>query len=235
MRQYAFFDADETLIPFKTMFEFKRFLTWQLMEKDHAKAAAEDSRFRQQIHQMATTLPREEINRFYYSGFAGLKAEYLFASGRLWYQQLKRANIRLFIQPVLDLMAQWHANNIEPVLVSGSADFILQPFCQELGISRVLCSRLQQQNGVFNGQLTGQPVIGNGKAIAMRAFAQQRQLDLATCYAVGDHVSDFPMLETAGQAYVVSNGNQDMVQAAQGKGWRVIHTPVLQAQTIQFL
>lgn len=235
MRQFAFFDADETLIPFKTMFEFKRYLTWQLAGQDSQKAAVEDSRFRQLINQMAATRPREEINRLYYAGFNGLDADYLMSMGRLWYRQLKQAKIDLFIQPVLQMMMNWRARGMEPVLVSGSAPFILQPFCQEIGITHLLCCKLLQDGGVLNGKMAGQPVIGQGKAVALHEFASRNEVDLSRCHAVGDHVSDFPMLEAVGHAFVVSNGNQGLAQMAAGKGWEVIHTPTLQHQPIQFI
>jgi HAD superfamily hydrolase (TIGR01490 family) len=234
MTHYAFFDADETVIAFKTMFEFKRFLNYQLLDRNWKKSCEQDDAFHARIQHMATTLPREEINRYYYSTLAGLRHDFLVETGKTWYQTLKNSGAEIFIKPTMEFMLRLRQKNVVPVIVSGSTDFILRPFFNELGINDILCSQTVVENGKLSGRLEGAPVIGKGKQDAIRAFARSKGADLAECYAVGDHASDFPMLEAVGFPYLVNNGSDAITAIARSRAWGVIENPALKPHEFKF-
>lgn len=106
------------------------------------------------------------------------------------------------------------------VLVTGSLDFIVQPMADYLAVDFVLAPQLHEQDSQFTGELTTAPLIGEEKAKAMRAFAEQHEISLETSYAYGDSQSDLPMLECVGNPVVVNPGKA-LREKALTSGWEM--------------
>ncbi|MGA8255985.1 MAG: haloacid dehalogenase-like hydrolase, partial [Nocardioides sp.] len=64
-------------------------------------------------------------------------------------------------------------------------------------------------------------VYAEEKAVAIRALAEQRGYDLASCYAYSDSVTDVPMLELVGHPHAV-NPDRELRKAAAARGWPVL-------------
>ena len=76
-------------------------------------------------------------------------------------------------------------------------------------------------DGLYNGQLNGPFVYGEGKVEAMRRFAEEHDIDMGESYAYSDSVSDLPMLRSVGNAVVV-NPDAELLALARQEGWRVL-------------
>ncbi|MDX6583872.1 MAG: hypothetical protein QOI10_3056 [Solirubrobacterales bacterium] len=77
------------------------------------------------------------------------------------------------------------------------------------------------EDGLFTGELGGAFMYGEGKVEAMRRFAEEHEIDLATSYAYSDSVSDLPMLRAVGNPVVV-NPDEELTAIAREQGWRVM-------------
>jgi phosphoserine phosphatase len=106
------------------------------------------------------------------------------------------------------------------VLLSGALDFILEPF-EDLA-DDVLTARLEEENGVYTGELSGTPVAGEARARMLASFARRRNVDLSRSYAYADSISDLPMLEAVGNPMVI-NPDARLRAAAKERGWQVKH------------
>ena len=103
------------------------------------------------------------------------------------------------IRPVAAERIRWHqAQGDHVVVVSGSLDFYLSPWCQAQGLE-LICSRLETSDGRLTGHYLGEQCVGEAKARLVRAGC-----DLAafrTVYAYGDTHEDLQMLALAEKKY----------------------------------
>jgi HAD superfamily phosphoserine phosphatase-like hydrolase len=94
---------------------------------------------------------------------------------------------------------RWHqAQGDRIVVVSGSLDVYLSPWCTRHGLE-LLCSRLAASDGVLDGRYLGAQCVGREKARRIRE--RYRLDDYAAVYAYGDTHEDDEMLAMADHAY----------------------------------
>jgi len=216
-RECAFFDVDGTLISIKSMFSFLEYLIDELRIGDSERVREYKAKLQQMI---ANDAPREEINRFYYSLYAGLDVDMVTQLGQRWYRQV-RSQEGLFYPRMLEEVRAHQRRGVRIVLVSGSFHAILQPLADELGIADLIAAPLAVQQGCYTGELTGLPTIGQGKAAGILAYASDHPIDAANCYAYGDDVSDIPMLESVGNPTIV-NPDIALRRISQQRRWPII-------------
>ncbi|MFG2978008.1 HAD family hydrolase [Streptomyces sp. NPDC048331] len=214
----AFFDVDETLIGFKTMF---RFLAFHLERRGAAPGTYE--RLTATLHRAAADgAPRAEVNRRYYRLYAGESAASLAASGRAWFtHELAGAP---FVPAPTARFDTHRRNGDLTVLVSGSFFACLDPIAEHLGADRAFGTRPVIRDGLLTGEVVT-PLIGATKGRTAHAVAAIHGLDLAHCSAYGDHSSDLDLLRAVGHPVVV--GSDPVLTAhAQLAGWeRLPDTP----------
>nr|WP_298138789.1 HAD family hydrolase [uncultured Pseudomonas sp.] len=216
-RWSAFFDVDGTLISIKSMFSFLDYLIDQLSLGESAVVEAYRTTLQRMI---AEEQPREAINRFYYSIYAGLDVAMVADLGRAWYAQVRRDD-GLFFPRMRDEI-RWHQRQgASIVLVSGSFAAILAPLAEELGAEFIIAAPLEVRDGCYTGQLTGHPTIGQGKADGVLAFTREHGLHAQRCYAYGDDISDIPMLEQVGYPVMV-NPDPGSRNLCQQRNWDII-------------
>lgn len=216
LQSFAFFDVDETLLNFKSMFSFRAFL---FREEDAAENKA--ATFFAALHEMAAQCDRSEVNRWFYRSLAGYTPSDITAAVDRWFDMLQSEVSPVYISKTVDFLETVRANGVEPVFVSGSSDFILAPFANALNVRHLLCAHLVVENGHYTGELAHQPVIGEGKRLAIQSFAAKHNISLHAAYAVGDHISDLPMLETVGHPTVVT-GHPELEAIAQARQWPML-------------
>jgi len=83
-------------------------------------------------------------------------------------------------------------------VVSGGFIEIVGPLAAELGIHHAHANRLEVRDGLLTGGLLGEIVDRQGKAKALRRFAEQEHLPLSRTVAIGDGANDLDMLAVAG-------------------------------------
>jgi phosphoserine phosphatase len=98
-------------------------------------------------------------------------------------------------------------------VVSGGFTSVVRPLAAELGMDRIAANELEVLDGRLTGRLTGPVVDRAGKAEALRRFAEEFDVPLAQCVAVGDGANDIDMLAAAGLG-IAFNAKPALLQVA---------------------
>jgi len=83
-------------------------------------------------------------------------------------------------------------------VVSGGFTAVVRRLADELGLDFCAANELEVVDGLLTGKVLGEVVDRSGKARALRRFAQEYDIPLEQCVAVGDGANDIDMLSTAG-------------------------------------
>jgi HAD superfamily hydrolase (TIGR01490 family) len=106
------------------------------------------------------------------------------------------------------------------VIVSASGTEVVEPIGAMLGADIVVATRLEEVDGKYTGEIDFY-AYADEKARAIRELAEARGYDLESSYAYSDSVTDVPMLEAVGHAYVV-NPDKELRKVATAKGWPIL-------------
>ena len=83
-------------------------------------------------------------------------------------------------------------------IVSGGFTQVVKTLAEELKFDFVRANVLEIKDGKLTGKVVGEIVDREGKAKALREFAEQERVELSQTIAVGDGANDIDMLNTAG-------------------------------------
>lgn len=167
-------------------------------------------------------IDRSLLNIVFYRSYAGLHAESIKNQATDCYRAIILP--RQFEQ-VAECVEQHRTAGHTIVLVTGSLDFIIEPFARALAVDAVVAPSLVESNGRFTGKLNGPPIGDKEKARRITQFAENHGIDLSRSHAYGDSIADLPMLDCVGHAHVV-NPDRRLAGVAQGNGWSTHHWTV---------
>ncbi|MFI2259948.1 HAD-IB family hydrolase [Streptomyces tubercidicus] len=195
----AFFDVDETLLTFKSMFRFldHHFSARGLPPEHYRRAAAELRR------RAAEGVPRSETNQDYYQHYAGRSVEEVMEHGRQWFAAELARGTALH-EPAVEALYRHHRYGALTVLVSGSFPPCLEPVRQLLGADMVLCSEPEITAGRYTGRLET-PMIGEQKGRAAAELLARHGVPPSRAAAYGDHSSDLSLLRAVGHPVAVGD------------------------------
>jgi len=83
-------------------------------------------------------------------------------------------------------------------VVSGGFIEVVGPLAADLGIDHAHANRLDIRDGFLTGDLVGEIVDRQGKAAALRRFADAEHVPMSRTVAIGDGANDLDMLAAAG-------------------------------------
>ncbi|MCE2413175.1 HAD family hydrolase [Candidatus Poribacteria bacterium] len=162
-------------------------------------------------------MSRPRFNEVFYRNYRGMNVAEI--------KELSTEMFEVYLRPkifsaAITQIQEHKEQGTAVVFVTGSLDFIVQPIADYLDVDSVLAPQLHEQNGQFTGELTTVPLIGEEKAKAVQAFAEQNGISLEESYAYGDSQSDLPMLECVGNPVVVNPG-KTLREKALTSGWEM--------------
>ncbi|RSM68074.1 HAD-IB family hydrolase [Actinoplanes sp. ATCC 53533] len=136
---------------------------------------------------------------------------------------------RLFVQKIAGTMrpeardlVRAHLRRGHTVVVASSATRVqIEPVARDLGIPHIVCTELEDENGVLTGRSTTGMLWGERKAGAVRAFARARGIDLRRSYGYANGAEDIAFLGTVGRPYAL-NPHPMLRRAAEEYGWPVL-------------
>jgi phosphoserine phosphatase len=111
------------------------------------------------------------------------------------------AHVLARIEPtpgVRELIDAVHARGGRVGVVSGGFHEILDTIAPELGVDIWLANRLSVDGGALDGCVDGDIVDAEGKARALRQWADDADVPLARTIAIGDGANDLRMMAAAG-------------------------------------
>ena len=162
------------------------------------------------------------------TGFSGLMAAPAAA-----YRGMAEASLREFgeavfekhlaaqIYPESRVLVEAHQEMGHSVaIISSATPYQAEPLARALGISHVLCTRLEVEDGIFTGRVVRPTCWGEGKARAARELGEACDLDLGQSYFYTDSHEDLPLLEIVGHPRPL-NPSRQLAQIAKERNWRV--------------
>ena len=96
-----------------------------------------------------------------------------------------------------ELIAGLHAHGSVIGVVSGGFHEVLDPVAERLGLDHWRANRLEVVDGVLTGRVSGPVVDAEGKAAALREWAEESRVGLEHTVAVGDGANDLLMMRAA--------------------------------------
>ncbi|MFP5352806.1 MAG: HAD family hydrolase [Actinomycetota bacterium] len=125
----------------------------------------------------------------------------------------------LIYSEALELMHDHREAGRLVCIVSSSPEEVVDPLAQMLMVDRYIASKPRIEDGRYTGELDFY-AYGPHKAEAMKALAEELNLNLEGSFAYSDSVTDLPMLEAVGNPVVV-NPDKALRRLATERGWRI--------------
>ena len=111
-------------------------------------------------------------------------------------------------------IAHDHLNAGEEVwLITASPSEMADLIAKRLGFTGALGTVAQVEDGIYTGQLVGNLLHGQEKAVAVNALAKSEGIDLKNSYAYSDSHHDIPLLEAVGKPRVINPDTPLQVRA----------------------
>jgi putative phosphoserine phosphatase/1-acylglycerol-3-phosphate O-acyltransferase len=109
------------------------------------------------------------------------------------------------------------------VLATTTPADMITPFAEAMDFDDVIATRYEtNEDGRYTGRLFEGFVWGTGKLKAVRAWAEDHDIDLAECHACSDSVFDTPLLSSVGYPHAV-NPDPGLTLIAAARRWPIAH------------
>ena len=213
----AFFDVDNTVMQGASIFHLARGLHRRkfFTTADIAKAAWQQAYFR-----IAGKEDPEHIAKARASALAFIAGHSV--------QELEEVGEEIFDEHMADkiwpgtrAIAQWHLDRGHRVwLVTAAPIEIANVIARRLGLTGALGTVAEHENGIYTGELVGEMLHGEHKAVAVQAIADREGLVLDDCYAYSDSSNDVPMLSLVGHPCAI-NPDATLRAHAKANQWRI--------------
>ena len=127
------------------------------------------------------------------------------------------------VQPMASAVFAEHRAAGRPLVLATTTPYdLVVPFAAALGFDGVVATRYGvDADGRYDGSVDGPFVWSTGKLSAVRAWADEHDVDLAASHAYSDSVYDTPLLAAVGFPHVV-NPDPRMVLMAAARRWPTI-------------
>src|SRR5277367_3932396 len=168
---------------------------------------------------VAESRDRRLLNTVLFEAFKGISRDRLFSLGEEYCERILIGH--LFPRAVGLIEANREAG-IEPVLVTGSPDFIVAPLARHLGIADFAANRFVFSRGRATGRLAEPVMAGDEKTEWCADYAAAHGLDLTDCWGYADSHYDTSFLAALGHPVAV-NPDRRLRAAALSRQWPVLH------------
>jgi HAD superfamily hydrolase (TIGR01490 family) len=209
----AVFDVDRTLVPVTTT---ERIFIRYLLRKGVLGPRAVVRTVLFMLRNLRKASPFEAIRRerAYLSGLPYEKAVLL--ARRCFQTDIAPRISKAGLEAIREHKREGH----QVVLLSGSLDFLLEPFKGYVGADHLIAARMEVAGGKLTGRIEGDYPYGGLKATLIRHYAEEHGLDFTRSYAYADHHTDHEVLSLFGNPVVV-NPRKKMLAIAEREGWEV--------------
>jgi putative phosphoserine phosphatase/1-acylglycerol-3-phosphate O-acyltransferase len=131
------------------------------------------------------------------------------------------------IQPFAGPLFDQHRTAGRPVVLATTTPHdLVRPLADRLGLDDVVATRYGvNADGTYDGTIAGPFVWATGKLAAVRAWADEHDVELAESYAYSDSFFDTPLLSAVGTPIVV-NPDPRMVLVATTRRWPILNLDV---------
>lgn len=211
----VFFDLDETLLDGDSDYEWGCYLA-STGKVDRTTYEKENERFYWEY--LAGTFDILEFLDFALRPLA----ENSYTELCKWRSQFVETQIRPMIKPRAHELIRDHLEaGDEPVVITSTNRFIVEPICELLQIEHLIATEPAQVNGEFTGKVEGVPCFGPGKVTRAGQWAESRARSLQDSYFYTDSYNDLPLLEQVAHPVAV-DADEKLAAHASEHGWKQI-------------
>jgi HAD superfamily hydrolase (TIGR01490 family) len=162
---------------------------------------------------------RRVLNTVLFEAFKGVSRDRLISVGE---EYCERILIGHLYPRAIEMIEANRDVGIEPVLVTGSPDFIVAPLARHLRIADFAANRFVYSRGLATGRLAEPVMAGDEKAVWCSDYGAKHGIDLADCWGYADSHYDTAFLAALGHPVAV-NPDRRLRAAAMSRKWPVIH------------
>ncbi len=215
----ALFDLDNTLLNGDSDFEWSQFLI-RIGALDRELFEARNLTFYQQYKE--GTL---DIHQFLDFQLKPL-SRHPRCTLDVWHTQFMREKVLSMItQAARDLVQRHLAAGDVCVIITATNSFVTAPIAAEFGITHLIATEPEQQNGEFTGQVAGTPCFREGKIICLENWLAAHNWDWhsfsdTTFYS--DSLNDLPLLHKVKHPVAV-NPDATLLAHAQAHSWPIMN------------
>ena len=215
-RTLALFDLDETLIAGDSDYEWGLHLV-SLGVVDRATYGAKNQEFYDRYR--AGTLVLQDFLDFQLYPLSQFSRRQLDA----WHADFLASRILPKIRPGARALLDRH-RDAERVIITATNCFVTAPIAAALGVTNLLATDLEQEDGRFTGRAAGTPCFREGKVVRLHqwlASRGERLADYAESWFYSDSANDIPLLSEVTNPVAVHPDDRLRAHAA-AHGWPVI-------------
>jgi putative phosphoserine phosphatase/1-acylglycerol-3-phosphate O-acyltransferase len=106
-------------------------------------------------------------------------------------------------------------------LASSATRFQVEPMARAIDADAVLCTQIEERDGVATGRVAGAALWGDAKGDAVRALASERGIELVHSYGYSNGDEDIPFLEAVGRPCAVEPEDV-LAGVAKGREWPIL-------------
>ena len=104
---------------------------------------------------------------------------------------------------------------------SSATHFQIDAIARDLGVEHVLCTELEEEDGLLTGAIKGGMMWGEAKARAVRGMIRSRKLTRAATYGYANGAEDVAFLSSVGRPHAVTP-HPTLRRVAERQGWPVV-------------
>lgn len=215
-RGAAFFDLDRTIISGSSVFAlgWAAYRAGMVTNRELLSDATNAATF---LFAGASDEKTDAVKDRILQAIGGLSVETMSQLGEQIIPRLE-SDVRREARGLIDLH---HAADRDTYIVSASPIEIVDHFAAAIGLTGGIGTVAAVENGVYTGDLAEPFCYGEGKAIAIRKLAEEKDYDLRLSYAYTDSAGDLPMLEIVGHPVAV-NPDRALETIAYHRGWAIV-------------
>jgi len=214
----AFYDLDGTLAECDVTDAY-RFYAARLPRLSERAWRLAELALRAPAYLAAELLDRRLFNEQFFAAYAGISRDRLEDLAESFFVEVLQP--RVYVE-AHDLLERNRERGYEPILVTGSPDFVVRPLARAWRVTHVAANRFAFHDGRATGRLRHPVLAGAEKAEWMRRFAATHGIALERSLAYADSIADLPMLAEVGRPYAV-NPDLRLRAAARARQWPTLH------------
>lgn len=217
LRGAAFYDVDGTLMGLNLV-HMALYIFANLGEWSGRLAYLAGFAAKAPMLYMAEQRDRHLLNVILFNAFKGVSGDRLKTVGE---EYCERVLIPHLYPHAIEMLEANREAGLEPVLVTGSPDFIIAPLAEHLRVKTFAANRLVLSRGLATGRLRHPVLAGDEKSRWCVEYAAANRLDMRSCWGYADSFYDLPFLAAMGHPVAV-NPDRKLLATARSRQWPVV-------------